>query len=158
MAPFFKEKRKNKFQEKYSVEFRGIKKSRRGNEHGFFCELCAKEMDLACKGVAQIKQHCDSKPHKSNLHAVQLSRNLHTIKADVFTTKDRLISAAEGTQAYHAVNSAQSFYSNSCISSLYPKLFPDSDIAKQYSSAKTKTEAIVVGVLAPLSIEQAISY
>lgn len=38
-------------------------------------------------------------------------------------------------------------------SALLKKAFPDSDTAKKFSSGRTKTEAIVNGVLAPHSVE-----
>ncbi len=45
-----------------------------------------------------------------------------------------------------------------CINSLFPSMFPDSKIAKLYSSAKTKSESIIVGVLAPLSVEHFVEH
>ena len=41
-----------------------------------------------------------------------------------------------------------------CTTRLISVCFPDSEIAKSFHSARTKTEAIITGVLAPLSIEE----
>ena len=41
----------------------------------------------------------------------------------------------------------QSFLSNDCTSHLFKTLFPDSDIAKKFASARTKIKSIITGVL-----------
>ena len=41
-----------------------------------------------------------------------------------------------------------------CTSRLISVCFPDSEIGKSFHSARTKTEAIITGVLAPLSVEE----
>ena len=43
----------------------------------------------------------------------------------------------------------QSFLSNHCTSRLFKTLFPDSDIAKKFASARTKTKSIITKVLGP---------
>ena len=66
------------------------------------------------------------------------------------------VTAAEGTYAFHTVKHHNSFLSMDCTSSLLKKTFPDSDLAKKFSCARTKTEAIVTSVLAPYSIDSAL--
>ena len=48
-----------------------------------------------------------------------------------------------------AVKHQQSFLSNECTSHLFKTLFPDSEIAKKFASARTKTKSIIIGVLNP---------
>lgn len=54
--------------------------------------------------------------------------------------------AREGVWAYHVVNANNSFLSTACTSKLFRECFG----MKNFHSAKTKTEAIVTNVLAPL--------
>ena len=62
-----------------------------------------------------------------------------------------MIAAAEGTWAYHyhTVKHYQLFNSNDCTSPLFKAIFPDSEVATKFASAKTKITSIITGVLAP---------
>ena len=59
------------------------------------------------------------------------------------------LAAAEGAFAYHTVKHNHSFRSMDCTTKLAKQLFD-----KKFSSACTKTEAIVSNVLAPLAINE----
>ena len=74
--------------------------------------------------------------------------NFYT-KQSQTTTIDYKAATAEGTWAYHAVKHQQSFHSNDYILQLFKTVFPDSDVAKTFSSARTKIASIITGVLAP---------
>jgi hypothetical protein len=63
------------------------------------------------------------------------------------------VAAAEATIAFHTVKHHYSYRSNDCTSSLVAKTFPDSEIAKKYSCARTKIEAIVNHVLVPNAVQ-----
>ena len=60
---------------------------------------------------------------------------------------DYKAAAAEGMWAYHTVKHQQSFYSNDCMSQLFKAIFPDSDVAKKFASARTKIASIITGIL-----------
>jgi|SRR6218665_1878680 len=62
---------------------------------------------------------------------------------------EQKLAAAEGTWAYHTVQHNQSFRSTDCTSKLVQKCFEP-----KFSSARTKTEAIVCNVLAPYAMEE----
>ena len=49
----------------------------------------------------------------------------------------------------HTVKHHQSFNSNDCTSQLFKAIFPDSEVAKKFASARTKITSIITGVLAP---------
>lgn len=55
--------------------------------------------------------------------------------------------------AFHTVKHHMSYRSTDCTSTLLRKLFDNSNIAAKVSCARTKTEAVVNGVLGPHSIE-----
>lgn len=61
--------------------------------------------------------------------------------------------APEICLAYHIVKHHQSFRSAACLNKLVLKLFNDSNTARKYSSAATKTAALIKQVLAPHSNE-----
>ena len=62
------------------------------------------------------------------------------------------IPAAEGTLAFHAVKHHHSFLSMKCPSVLLKKIFPDTNVAKKFSSGRTKTEKVVTNLLAQYSV------
>ncbi|CAM2106241.1 unnamed protein product [Caretta caretta] len=63
------------------------------------------------------------------------------------------VTEAEGAFAFHTIKHRNSFKSMDCTSVLLKKTFPDSEVAQKFSSARTKTEAIVLSVLAPHSVD-----
>ena len=66
--------------------------------------------------------------------------------------EDEII-APEGTLAFHAVKYHHIFLSMDCTSVLLKKIFPNSNIAKKFSSGRTTTEKVVTNVLAQNSID-----
>src|SRR6218665_3050150 len=62
---------------------------------------------------------------------------------------EQKLAAAEGTWAYHTVQHNQTFRSTDCTSKLVQKCFEP-----KFSTARTKTEAIVCNVLAPYAMEE----
>ena len=71
-------------------------------------------------------------------------------KNDFLTDK---VTAAEVTNVYHTVQHATSYRAGDCGTKLAPTSYPDSDIAKRMACSRTKSEAIVTDVLAPVSVE-----
>lgn len=69
------------------------------------------------------------------------------------TSQVKLIRAGEATIAFHTVRHHQTYRSTDCTTELNKVIYKDSTIAKMTSCARTKTEAIVNGVLAPESIK-----
>ena len=63
------------------------------------------------------------------------------------------IAAAEGAFKFHTVKHHHSFKTMDCTSRLLSVCFTNSEIAKNFHSARTKTERNITGVLSPLSIE-----
>ena len=67
-------------------------------------------------------------------------------------TEDNVIET-EATMAFHTVKHHQRYKSNDCTSPLMRKFFPDSNISKKYSCARTKIEAIVNNILSPMNVK-----
>ena len=70
---------------------------------------------------------------------------------------DNKAAAAEGAWAFPTAKHQQSFLSNDCTTHLIKAIFSDSDIAKKFTSAKTKTASIITGVLAPFAQKSLLS-
>lgn len=123
------------------------------DEHTAYCPTCDVSFSLASKGKSDIDQHLNSEKHRRRVRDSASSSKVPSFFAPKFTKLDDQISAAEGTLAFHTVKHHFSFNSVDCSHKLLQTILPDSQIAKKISCARTKTEAIVVNVLAPLSIE-----
>lgn len=98
-----------------------------------------------------IRLHASSKQHISNSTTVQTN----TLVLSVFKREDdsmyNKIAAAELTSVFHCVTNQQSYRSLDCAMKLTPKLYTDSTIAKHISCGRTKSEALVTNILAPLA-------
>jgi len=112
-------------------------------------------VSLAHKGISDLQSHVSSEKHKRAVQGEGSSMKLtHYLVKPGSEAED--VSAAEGTYAFHTVKHHSSFLSMDCSSVLLKKTFPDSEVARKFSSARTKTAAIIKSVLAPHSIDVAL--
>ncbi|ESO10376.1 hypothetical protein HELRODRAFT_183701 [Helobdella robusta] len=65
--------------------------------------------------------------------------------------------AAEGAFAYHVAFHSLSFKAADCTNRLISTVFAESETGRKFSSAQTKTQAIISRILAPKSIENLLS-
>ena len=107
---------------------------------------------LVCKSGPYI-----SVVHKDNgdlnIH-LQLEKHPKAVRGAVTSTKmtnyfvtarsecDDEITAAEDTNAFHAVKHHHSFLSMDCTSVILKKIFPDSSVAKKFSSAAQRQKKL----------------
>lgn len=61
--------------------------------------------------------------------------------------------AAEGVFAFHTVKQHSSYKTLDCTSVVFKRIFPDSEIARKFSSAWTKKEAIITLVMTTYAME-----
>ena len=94
----------------------------------------------------------ESEKHKSNIRTATTSQVLDRFMVEKSSPMALKVWAAEGTMAFHTVKHHMSYNSMNCTAPLMRTLFIDSEIAKQLSCGKTKTEAIINGVLAPRAL------
>lgn len=99
-----------------------------------------------------MKKHVNSEKHKKNIRTVSTSQPVDTFMVTKSSPTALKVWAAEGTLAFHTVKHHSSYNEMDCTAPLLRTLFVDSEIAKQLSCARTKTEAIINGVLAPRAI------
>lgn len=142
MAP---QRRKNKFKPEYEA-IKWIKQSKMG-ENYFHCGLCKCDVSLANSGKTDVDNHLNSAKHKNHFTAATSSKTMNNYMPNLSVPSpiNDKAAAAEGTWAYHKAIHAHSFASTDCESGLFKDIFPDSKIAMKYSSAQTKTAAIIKG-------------
>lgn len=144
-------RRKCKFNNELEAKYPMFKRTKIDFE--VTCESCNKIVSISNKGKADLEQHLQSTKHKSNIQSTSTSKNLNAYFVQRNSKIEDKILAAEATMAFHTVKHHQSYKSCDCSTKLYRRIFSDSEVAIKYSSARTKTEAIVNMVLAPQSLE-----
>jgi len=143
-------KRKNVFRDEYEREFNGVKRSLKG-ECFAHCDVCNCDINLKAIGKAASSAHNATQKHRKSARMIssnQTMKNFFTSRSDP-TTTDLKAAAAEGTWAFHVIKHQQAFFTKDCTSQLFKAIFPDTDIAKKFTSARMKTASIITGVLAP---------
>uniref|UniRef100_H2ZTH8 BED-type domain-containing protein n=1 Tax=Latimeria chalumnae TaxID=7897 RepID=H2ZTH8_LATCH len=115
------------------------------------CKQCGSTFSVADGGRSDIGNHLKCTKHTKTLTAISSSSAVITgfFKKDEASEADLLVACQEGAWAYHTVNHGQSFKYMDCTSKLIKKMYEP-----KFSSARTKTEAIVNSVLAPMAEEE----
>ena len=114
------------------------------------CTHCFSEFFISHGGRSDIKDHTKSVKHKANLQVVAKNVRLDNfLKKTLLDDGDMLIAAKEATFAYHSAVYNISFKTAECSSKLIAKLFEP-----KFSSARTKTEAIILNAIVPLAAEE----
>jgi hypothetical protein len=135
-------KRKCHFNNELQKEYPFLKK-RDHNPHVAFCSQCSSEINIAHGGISDIKLHLKTKKHLAGVSAVAMSTSMSKFITKNDSDKHEIV-AKEAVLAYHTVKHNHSFRSLDCTSKLISALFE-----KKFSSARTKSEAMVKNVLAP---------
>ena len=104
-------------------------------------------------GARDLKIHLDTEKHKTAVRGESSASSI--TQYFLRPGNEDAVNAAEAAWSFHTVKHHNSYRSMDCTSALLKKTLPDSDTAKKFSCARTKTEAIVDGVLAPHSVEVA---
>lgn len=147
-----KTKRKCNFNDNLKQEFPFIKKARLDNERDdeVQCSICNARFSIAYGGRRDIALHIETNKHKNAVNAANSHKTVDAFFKSTAPKADDLLTAAkEATFAYHTVQHDLSFKSSDCQSKLICKLFDS-----KFSSAKTKTEAIAINVIAPFTFDR----
>ncbi|GBN49672.1 hypothetical protein AVEN_230177-1 [Araneus ventricosus] len=148
-------KRSYKFTEDLQNEFPFLKKVCTGTgnqdqDDRVKCSHCNSEFSVAHGDRSDIKDHLQSSKHKKSLACAASSSKLTSFfKTASSNDKNLDLAAKEATIAYQTANHNLTFNSNSCSSKLISKFFEP-----KFSLGKTKCEAIVLNVIAPLDQEE----
>lgn len=142
-------KRKCSFNISLQQKYPFIKK-RKDDSADVTCEKCRTDFSVGHGGASDIEKHLKSEKHRLADQAAASSSSMLNFfkKTDSPTSKDLDIAAAEGTWAFHTVQHNHSFRSNDCSSPLIQACFE-----QKFRCARTKSQAIVVNVLATMATE-----
>ena len=149
-------KRKCIFRENLTEQFPFIKHSNKGVNFAY-CSICNTDINIGNGGISLNKQHLISTKHVSYEHEICTTQSLAVFIRDQNSPISLKIAAAEGAFAFHTVKHHHSFKTMDCTSRLLSVCSTDSEIGKNFHSARTKPERIITGVLAPLSIEEVLA-
>lgn len=110
------------------------------------CTICNQQLNVSTTGKPIITDHNNSEKHKKAAKSTaENSSILSFAKSTKWTSEQEKVAAAEGVWSYYIATHGQSFVSADCVSSdnLFQSMFPDSGIAKNFSSAQKKTATII---------------
>ena len=126
----------NEMQEKHPC----FRKGR--NDYEAECLVCKSGtyISVVHKGNGDLNTHLQSEKHRKAVRWGAASTKMTNYFVTAGSKCEDEITAAEGTLAFHAVKHHHSFLSMDCTSVLLKKIFPDSNVAKKFSSGRTKTE------------------
>ena len=139
-------KRKCRFNDDLQKEFRFIKFDRLGKDGTkVVCQQCNAHFCVSHGGRSDINQHLQSQKHKEAEKAIASAGNI----GSCFVThsdgsESRKIAVIEAVITYLGVRHGQSFRANDCLSKLIKNT-----VEPKFSSARTKSQAIICNVLAP---------
>ena len=125
----------NEMQEKHPC----FRKGR--NDYQAECLVCKSGTNISVvhKGNGDLNTHLQSEKHCKAVRWAAASTKMTNYFVTAGSKCKDEITAAEGTLAFHAVKHHHSFLSMDCTSVLLKKIFPDSNVAKKFSSGRIKT-------------------
>lgn len=107
------------------------------------CILCNSVFSIANGGKTDIEKHLTREKHQK----AEQVKSISTPITGFLPRINQENAAREGVWAYHVVQANNSFMSTDCASKLFRECFG----MKDFHCARTKTEAIITNVFAPLS-------
>ena len=119
------------------------------NRQAFYCIPCKKAVSCAHMGKGDVQRHCDptSKSiHNNNLKAIKSSSKIQFSKE---SAPNLSVLKAELLHVNPIVQHNLPFSLADHLSKMYPAMFPDSQIAKRFACARTKTTQILNGAMMP---------
>lgn len=131
------------FNDELAKKYPFIQKKKDKTSSDVQCNLCRADFSIAYSGKTDIERHITSTKHQKALKSVASSQTLPNLLKPVNTS----IASYEGVWSYHVVKANHSFASSDCASKIFRTCFD----MKDFHCARTKTEAIVTNVLAPLA-------
>ena len=121
--------------------------SKRGISYAY-CGICRADFSVASGGINEVKRHTESKKHKELATGMA---GQSTIRSSLtrYSVTDQ-VTVAEVYFSMFIAEHNLPFLAADHFSKLCKVMFPDSKIASEYSSGRTKTTAIVKHALAPI--------
>ncbi|XP_031333543.1 uncharacterized protein LOC116163646 [Photinus pyralis] len=141
-------KRKCVFTDNLKTKYPFLRKVQ-GNESDVYCSFCSSKFSIGHGGNADVIHHVATAKHKSAVTLTTANVSITKFcKSSRLDDSNKKLAAAEGTWAYHLLQHNHSFRSGDCTSKLIKSMFEP-----KYSSARTKSEAIICAVFEPMAME-----
>ena len=140
------------FQTEWSKEWSFIKKG--SSNHYFWCDICRVERCCGHQGRTDVERHISSDGHAKKTKDIRTNQQLKSFfpsapSVNSMIALESKVRRAEvkmtATMVKHNVPLAFADH----LSPLLKDIFPDSEIAKAYNSAKMKRTCILNGALRP---------
>lgn len=154
---------KTKFQQRWKLEYPWLKELP-NDETRAFCTICLSRFRIDNSGIAQVRSHAqrhdsgssteDSKQRKFVVSGSSTSLSKKVVQKCIAFSPEDQVTNAEIIQALHHVDNNHSFASASTDTERFQKMFPDSQIAKDYEQGKTKIKYNIQFGIAPFIKEQ----
>ena len=122
--------------------FNGVIAPSKLGDHHAWCVVCSRDVNVSASGVYDVRMHLKSKIHEKNAKSALQHAPLTAFIKPKTQTPDSTTSAEVMFAYFVAEHNADH------ISSLAPRMFPDSGIAKSFKCRRTKTTMIVKRCLA----------
>ena len=139
---------KSNFQKEWTAKYKTFLREVPGNLHVFYCIVCKREVSVKHQGERDVIRHMEGKDHKRWEASL---RNQCTLNLATSSTSNLVYntSKAEVLAASFIVEHNLPISVSDHLGPLFRRMFPDSDIAKNYASAHTKTNCIINDAVAP---------
>ncbi|KAJ4946593.1 hypothetical protein JOQ06_024257 [Pogonophryne albipinna] len=134
-----------KFQPSWKEECIFVTESFRGKGKAF-CKYCKVDFSIAHGGRTDVKHHEDSEKHKKSAKQLQGQKSIASLLGK--GRPDPVVYAEVKMSMLVAKQNIPFTFTDEINKSL-KDMFPDSEIAKQYSCGRTKATQIVKGAIAP---------
>ena len=123
-----------------------MSESKRGASYAH-CDICQTDFSVASGGFNEVKRHVENKKHKDLAAGMAGQSTLASAIARSLATDQ--VTRAEIYFSMFVTEHNLPFFAADHFSKLCKVMFPDSKIAGEYSSGRTKTTSIVKHALAP---------
>ena len=121
-----------------------------------FCTVCSSSFSIVHQGKRDVERHIKGSEHKCLSDIVNSCQTLTKFMPDR-QSQDKVINAEVLFTGYILEHNLP-FESAAHAGPLFRKMFPDSDIARKYGCASTKTAAIINYAIAPFLHDSLVEY
>ena len=147
---------KSTFQKEWTTKYKTFLRQVHGNCHAFYCVVCKKEVSVKHQGERDVIRHKDGEDHKRWEKSLRNQPTLNLATSSTSTLQYDT-SKADVLAAKFIVEHNLPISVSDHMGPLFRQMFPDSDIAKNYASAHTKTNGIINDAIAPPMQEDLVS-
>lgn len=144
-TPEKKKRRLVHFNEIWKEKYNWI--SRGKDDYNAKCSTCNHNFTISHGGENDVRRHLQSKYHIANVQASASTSKISKFFVSKQSKAHEDVAFAEVSFCYHSVIHSHSYVSAGCTSTIFKKMFPDSEIAAKYSCGKTKISAIISKII-----------